>query len=114
MQKIPNAARVLFLYFPQFEHDYCHLLNADIISVVRGQLKWRRSKTSLAQYFRYAWNNDGTGIKTCKAHRMRWQEIERAFGIRAHLSQYVNIGGYDKPSKDFDEIMGVLHNKIDE
>lgn len=111
--RIPNAARVLFLYFPQFEHDYRTLIDTDIISVVHGQLKWRCSKASLAQYFRYAWNNDGT-LTDGKAHRMRWQEIERAFGIRAHLSQYVNIGGYDKHSRDYDDIMHILHNKIDE
>jgi hypothetical protein len=97
-----GAALECLISFPRFDCDFDYFIREGIIEPVsETRLEWKRSKTSLAEYF--AW------IKKPKTTITGgfWSPIGKAFDYdRETLRKLAGNNGnpYKKPSKDFEKI----------
>jgi hypothetical protein len=102
-----------FSYFPQFRADYPVLESTGIIKRSgRNGYEWTKSKTSLAQYFKWVAGNDKYRIQGGF-----WKPIETAFLIRGKaiergsLSHNASRNGNEAKkeySKDFADIKNIV------
>jgi hypothetical protein len=103
----------LFSYFPQFRADYPVLESTGIIKRHgRDGYEWSKSKTSLAQYFKWI-----AGNYTYRIQGGFWYPVETMFWIkrkpvkRGSLSHNASRNGNDTKkdySKDFLEIKSIV------
>jgi hypothetical protein len=101
-----------FRYFPQFLHDYDGLVKAGIIKPVDNHYEWTKSKTSLAQYFKWIAGNEKS-----RTQGGLWHPVETTFWINekpikwGSLSHNASRNGNEAKkeySKDFVEIKNIV------
>jgi hypothetical protein len=101
-----------FRHFPQFRFDYPVLESTGIIKPADNYLEWTKSKTSLAQYFKWISRNDKRRIEGGL-----WNPVEAAFWIKekpikqGSLSHNASRNGNEAKkeySKDFVKIKTIV------
>jgi len=104
----PNfAVFECFHHFPEFYDDFEVLMREGYIKETSfGNYKWLKSKTSLAEYFKWAFGD------TEEVRGGFWAPIENAFKIKRHsLRRLAGRNGYEfkrDESRDFKKIKAIL------
>jgi hypothetical protein len=91
----PAALNVLFTTYPEFEKDFALLMSKGYMAELEdGDVKWLKSKKSLAEYF---------GYQTAKS--VEWKFIEPAFGETGLKYLFSKNGNaYEKKhSRDYED-----------
>ena len=115
--KMPDIIHC-FMFYPQFQDDFKILINNGIIKhVALDQYEWTKSKTSLAEYFKWI------GSESTYVPGGFWAPIENTFLIdgkpikRGSLTKLAGNNANSlkpKESKDFIEIQKLLKQHKDE
>jgi len=96
----------LFNLFPEFKNDYRLLFEKDYLEKRNEGLYWKKTKQSLAEYFK--------SIKPSKMENIPWKTIEGVFDEKNLKHSGSNNGNsLKKPSKDFEEWQKIKNDTAD-
>lgn len=93
----------LFGLFPKFEIDYQLLISKKFMEEDKEGLHWKKSKQSLAEYFK--------SIKPQEMEKIPWKAIERAFCEKdLKNSASTNGNSFKNTSENFKELLNIKND----